>query len=241
MVLERREGVEFPELLGDRGGAADPVHPVAEGLTGISFGGETSDHPHRPLGGVLGRESEGLVAEVDAFVADVSAEEHLVAGRRTAVGTALGTEEPDVGHVVLPARVGAPRDVDAQAPDLGEALLLQPVADRLGQTAALGDGQVAGVGARAGDDVAHQLGTGLGHADRFQSFVERRQLVLGEVAEHDVLPVAEADAGAELALDRSQRPELFGGDVAQRCVCIGADRAVGGTTHHVRVVPPHVR
>ena len=81
-------------------------------------------------------------------------------------------------------------------------------ADGVGEAAALGDGEVAGVGARAGDDVAGQLGAGLGHADGVEPVEQRRQLLLGEAAEHEVLAVRDDDLGAELALDRRQRPEL---------------------------------
>ena len=115
-----------------------------------------------------------------------------------------------------PQRVRAAGDVGADAADVGEARLLERGADGVGQAAALGDGEVAGVGARAGDDVAGQLGAGLGHADGVEA--RRRasgSCVLGEAAEHEVLAVGDAHLGAELALDRGERPELVGGDVAE--------------------------
>ena len=50
-----------------------------------------------------------------SHVAEVAAEQHLVAGRGAAVGAALEPEEADVGDVVLAAAVGAAGDVDAHA------------------------------------------------------------------------------------------------------------------------------
>ena len=64
---------------------------------------------------------DGLLAELDLHVADVAAEQHLVAGRGAAVRAPLEAEEADVGDVVLAARVRAAGDVDAHAADLGEA------------------------------------------------------------------------------------------------------------------------
>jgi hypothetical protein len=110
-----------------------------------------------------------------------------------------------------------------------------------GETTALGDGEVAGVGAGAGDDVAGELGAGLGHADRVEPLEQRRELLVGEVAEHDVLAVREPDLGAELPLDRGERSELVGGDVAELGPGVGRHGAVGGAAHDVGVVPPHVR
>ena len=83
--------------------------------------GEAADDPHDGLGRVLGRQAQGLLAEVDLLLADVAAEQHLVAGGGLAVGPALGAEEPDVGDVVLAAGVGAAGDVGADAADVGEA------------------------------------------------------------------------------------------------------------------------
>ena len=157
------------------------------------------------------------------------------------MGPALGAEEADVGDVVLAAAVGAAGDVGADAADVGEAGLVEGGADGVGQAAALGDGEVAGVGARAGDDVAGQLGAGLGHADGGQALVEQRQLALGEAAEHEVLAVGDADLGAELALDRGQRPELGGGDVAEAGVGDGGHGALGDAADDVGVVPGLVR
>ena len=89
---------------------------------------------------------------------------------------------------------------------------------------ALGDGQVAGVGAGAGDDVARQLGAGLGHADGVEPREQRGQLLLGEPAEHEVLAVGDPHLGAELALDRGEGPELVGGDVAEAGVGVRPTR-----------------
>src|SRR5690606_28619495 len=137
-------------------GAADPLHPGPERLARLPLLGEAPHHPNGRLRGVLGRQAQRLVAEDGGRLADVAAEQHLVAGGRAAVGPALGTEEPDVGGVVLAAAVGAARDVDAEAADLGQALLLEPLADGGAEAPALGDREVAGVGAGAGDDVTDE-------------------------------------------------------------------------------------
>src|SRR5918997_1731162 len=237
-LVGQRELVQLLERGPDGLGAARTVHPLAERLARLTLVGEPADDPHGGLGRVLGREAQGLLAEVGLRLADVAAEQHLVAGGRAAVGPALGAEEPDVGGVVLPAAVGAARDVDAEAADVGEALLLELVADGGAEAAALGDGQVAGVGTRAGDDVADQLGAGLAHADGVEPLVKRRELLLGEAAEGDVLPVGEAHLEAHLALDGGEGPELGAGHVAQAGVGDGRHGALGRAAHDVGVVPP---
>jgi hypothetical protein len=87
-------------------------------------------------------------------------------------------------------------------------------ADLIGQAPALGDGEVAGIGSRAGDHVPGQFGAGLGHADRLQPAVELRQLVGRQVPENQVLAVSDPDGGAHVSLYRGQSPELGRGDVA---------------------------
>ena len=139
--------------------------------------GVAADQPDGGLGRRLGRQAQGLLPELDLGVAHVAAEQQLVAGGGPAVGPALGPEEADVGDVVLPAAVGAAGDVDADPADVGQPGLLEGPADVVGQAPALGDGQVAGVGARAGHHVAGQLGAGLGHADRVQALVQLGELL----------------------------------------------------------------
>ena len=99
----------------------DAVHPGAEHLAGLALVVEAADDAHDGLGGVLGRQAQRLLAEVDLLLADVAAEQQLVAGGGLAVGPALGAEEPDVGDVVLAAAVGAAGDVGADAADVGQA------------------------------------------------------------------------------------------------------------------------
>src|SRR5581483_11617071 len=99
---------------------AGPLEPRAEGLARVAFGGEATDDAHGRFRRVLGGQAQGLLAEVRLRLADVAAEQHLVAGRRFAVGAPLGTEEPDVGDVVLAARVRAAGDVRAHAAHVGQ-------------------------------------------------------------------------------------------------------------------------
>src|SRR6476620_7123767 len=114
-VVGHGELVELLEVGGDLLDPADAVHPPAERLPGLAR--------------VLGGQPQGALAEVDLGLPDVAAEQHGVPGCRLAVRPAFGTGEPDVGDVVLAARVGAAGDVGADAADLGEALLLEALAD----------------------------------------------------------------------------------------------------------------
>ena len=50
-------------------------------------------------------------------------------------------------------------------------------------------------------DVACELGAGLGHADLDEPVVEAAQVGFGEVAQHEVLAVRDADVEREVALD----------------------------------------
>ena len=178
---------------------------------------------------------------MDLLLTDVAAEQHRVAGCGLIVGAPLDAEEADVDRVMLPARVRAAGDVDAQAADVGETFLLQQVADRLREATRLGHGEVARVGARAGDDVAGELGAGLGHADHLQPLVQDGQLRLGEVAEDDVLAVRQPDVRSELALDRRECPELVARDVAERRVRVRRDPAARDAAHDVRLIPASLR
>ena len=176
---------------------------------------------------------------MDLLVADVTAEQQLVSGQRLAVCTALGAEETDVGGMVLATAVGATRDVDAHTAHLGQALFLQLLADRLGQTARLCHGDVARVGTRAGHHVTGKFGTGARHADLVETVVERTQLVFRQIAEHHVLAVRQANVGAELALDTGKVTELIRRDVAERGVGHRRDGSLGGATDDAGLFPAH--
>ena len=166
------------------------------------------DQADRGLGRRLGRQAQGPVAELDLGVADVAAEQQLVAGGGPAVGPALGAVEADVGDVVLAAAVGAAGDVDADPADVRQPGLLEGPADVVGQAPALGHGQVAGVGARAGDHVAGQLGARLGHADLVEAVVQLGQLLGRQAPEGQVLAVGHPHVDAEVPHDGGQGPEL---------------------------------
>jgi hypothetical protein len=63
--------------------------------------------------------------------------------------------EPDIGHVMLAAGVGAARDVDAKSTYFSQSLSVKFLLDRIGKTATLSDGKIAGVGAWAGHNIAY--------------------------------------------------------------------------------------
>src|SRR6185437_5647020 len=134
---------EVLDRVADALGAAGAGEPVREVLTGLALVVEATDDAHDCFGRRLRGQLRGLVAELDLGVADVTAEQHLVAGRGTTVRTTLEPEEPDVGDVVLTAAVGAAGDVGADTGDLGEAGRLERVTDRRRQTARLRDREVA--------------------------------------------------------------------------------------------------
>ena len=102
----------------------------------------------------------------------------------------------------------------------------------------LRDREVARVGTGAGDDVAGELGAGFGHADGVEASEEVGELLLGEPAQHEVLPVGDPHLGVEVALDLREAAELVDGDVAEPGVGVRADRAVGPAADDVGGVPP---
>ena len=119
-------------------------------LAGLALVVEPAHDPHDRFGRVLRRDLRGLLAEFHLRLAEVAAEQHLVARRGAPVRTTLEPEEPDVADVMLAAAVRAARDVDAHAADLGEAVLLERLADCRREAARLRDREVARVGAGAG-------------------------------------------------------------------------------------------
>ena len=141
------EHVELLELGGDGLGPAGPVDPVAERLAGRALVRRSGGRPAPPPRGRSWPAGAGPSRRSGSAPGRRSRRAASGSRGRAAVGPALGAEEADVGRVVLAAAVGAARDVDPQPADLGQALLLQPVADGGAEAAALGDGQVAGVGA----------------------------------------------------------------------------------------------
>src|SRR5947208_7926128 len=138
--LGRRELVEVLDRGADRSGAAGTLEPLAERLTRRALAGELADDAHDRLRRPLGRELRRLLPERHLHVADLAAEEHLVARGGAAMGAALDPDEADVGDVVLAARVGAARDVDTHPADVRQAGVLERPPDVVGQTARLRHG-----------------------------------------------------------------------------------------------------
>src|SRR5262249_11140101 len=146
--------VEVLQLRPECRRAAYPGEPTDERLAGLALGGKPADHPYGRLGNGFGRQPQGLLPELDLCLTDVATEQHLVARRRLAMGSALGAKESNVGDVMLAAGVGAAGDVDTDAANVGQASLLEGLTNRVGHTAALRHGQVARIRTRAGHDVA---------------------------------------------------------------------------------------
>ena len=178
---------------------------------------------------------------MDLLFTDVTTEEELIAGECLAMCATLGTEQTDVGGMVLSTTVRASRDVDAYTADLSQSFFLESLTDRTGETARLGDRDVARVRSRACNDVAREFGTRSRHVDGNESLVERFELVLAQPSEHDVLTVGETNVGDELALDRSERTELIRGDVTECGIGDRRDRALGGTAHDACDLPRAIR
>ena len=84
--------------------------------------------------------------------------------------------------------------LEVRAKDIIARLLMRGVMATVNQT----------LDAELAKDVAHQFGARLRHADRGEPLVKNGKLLLGEAAEHEVLPVGDADVGLELPLDRRQ-------------------------------------
>ena len=137
-LVGRGELVEVLEVVADAPGAAGRGRATSRNVSPASRSSAKRPTTRTTASGArLGRQLQWPSRRTrSACLADVAAEQHLVAGRGLAVGAALDAEEADVGDVVLAAGVGAAGDVDAHAADLGEAGLLERVADGGGEAAA---------------------------------------------------------------------------------------------------------
>jgi hypothetical protein len=137
--------------------------------------------------------------------------------------------QPDRRDVVLPARVGAARDLDRQVGRRGDQRrrLRQRVGQRPRGAARGRDRELAAGGARARGHVDDRAGAGEREAGVDQRGVDQRQPVVGQPAQDDVLIVG----GAQLAVgvgvdDRGQRAQLAAGEIAERHADAG-DRVAG--------------
>src|SRR6478609_595289 len=77
-----RELVEVGQPGGDLLRAAGTLQPGAERLAVLAVRGVPAHDPHGRFRSRLGGQSQGLLAELRLLVADVAAEQHLVAGSR---------------------------------------------------------------------------------------------------------------------------------------------------------------
>jgi hypothetical protein len=145
----------------------------------------------------------------------------------------LSAVETDIGDVVLTAGIRASRNVDAQAANFGQTLGLKCGLDRIGQTAALGDSQVAGVGSRASHDIADQFSRRTRHVECSESIEEERKLLFGEIAQSKVLAIRDADVDSELTDNCGKPVELCGCDIAETGVGDGGHCALCGAANDV--------
>ena len=146
-----------------------------------------------------------MISPIEARLVAGAAERDLV----EFLAFPLDAENADVAGVMVAAGVDAAGNLDLQRADL---LLPAGVGEALGD--ALGDRDRAGVGERAiveagaGDDVGDEAGIGGREAVRDELVVERLQIVLRDMRQHEVLLVADADLVERKALgdDRRRRP-----------------------------------
>ena len=103
------KNVEVLESLADFASSADAIHPGTECLARLSLLGEAAQNPRHCLGCGFRRQPKGLVAEMDGFLTDVAAEQHLIARRRLSVRSSLGAEETNVGDMVFGHRSSCSR------------------------------------------------------------------------------------------------------------------------------------
>src|ERR1700760_3216928 len=106
----------------------------------------------------------------------------------------LDAENADMADMVMAAGIDAAGDVDMQPADqLGGVVVGEATRQLLRNRDRAGVRQRAVVQSRAGDDVGHQVHVGRGEADLLQRLPKRRQIVLGDVRQRQVLLVADAD------------------------------------------------
>src|SRR5262249_62310995 len=131
---------------------------------------EAGDRRDRHRGVVLAEAPEPTT-DTTLTLADAPANQDRVVGTLDPVVLLHRvTGEPDVADVVLPARVRAAADLDAEAPQarcdaVGRVRIVeQRGADALGHSHGAGDGQRAVVHARAGHDVDQRAGVRSGES-----------------------------------------------------------------------------
>ncbi len=118
------------------------------------------------------------------------------------------TGHPHIAHLVLPASVGAPRNLDLETPELGDHVvgllarrsLLEVLTDAGGNAHALGDGERTIVGAWAGDDVGDVQRVPFAEPYFGEGSIERVELHRGDPAKKKILLVGRSNRSiAELA------------------------------------------
>ena len=150
---------------------------------------------------------------------------------------ALGSEEANIAGMVLAAAICAARDVDANSTNLGKPFLFKCFTDCFCKATGLRDCNVAGVGARASNNIACKLCTWLGHANSDKSLIQNFKLFLGQCTEYHVLAVGQTHIGVQVALDLCKSPELICSDIAKCCVSNCRYRTVGRSANNAGLHP----
>src|SRR5215470_12707602 len=123
-------------------------------------------------------------------LAGAATDRHLV----ILLAVLLDPENADMADVMMAAGVDAAGDVDVQpAEAAGEIEILEAPRDLFRHRDRARIGEAAIVEAGTGDDVGDQADVGGGDADRIERPPQRRQITLGNVWQHQVLLVPDAD------------------------------------------------
>ena len=179
------------------------------------------------------------LAKLGAFVG-AAADRHLI----ILLAVLLDAENADVAHVMVAAGIDAARDVDVQpAEALRQIEILEPARDLLGHRDRARIGEAAIVEAGTGDDVGDQTDVGRGGADPVERPPQRRQIALGDVRQHQILLVPDADLAEAVAIRQigdgvHLRRGGIAGRSAHRLERQGHDGIAGALVVEDRVVEP---
>ena len=156
---------------------ADALDEILEAFAGRAAGdvlfGEARDH----FRNILRRNRHDRQAVRTAVVLPLAAQHHLKMRNGEAADLAADAVETKIGHVMLAAAIEAAADFDVQVlhgfVEL-EAFLGERFVQLARQAARRRNSQLAGVGARAGDDIHDRARAGIAKAHGFERLIEFR-------------------------------------------------------------------